>query len=144
METQNEEKKPKKYSSTEAMMTKYPIIKQIKEELKDKGGVSADQIRGYCRRLDKSRFLEIHVQMIALHHRSSKRRLEMVKELRKEKEALENSLKVAHDKYQKAENACLEEFGEKSYEYQQIFVKPTWPKFATGDQSALYPEVAKK
>ena len=142
METQNEEKKPKKYSSTEEMMRKYPIITQIKQELKEKGGVSADQIRGYCRRLDKSRFLEIHVQMISLHHRSSKRRLATIKELRREREALENSLKVAHAKYEKAENACLKEFGEKSYEYQQIFSTKT--ASPSPEAQETYPEVAKK
>ena len=133
------QKKPKKYSATESAMRQYPVINVIKDRLRSHPEISEDQVRGYCRRVMNSKLLEIHVALIDTFHRSKNQRLEKMKELRREKEALENTLKIRENKYEKARQRCIEEFGEKSYEYEKIFAFQPPKK-----QEDVYPEVAKK
>ena len=100
---------------------KYPIIQTIKEKLRDNEEISKDQIKGYNRRVLSSPLLEVHVQIIAMYHRHKERMRIERNEYRDENKHLKICSKNNYDKYVRAEQRCIDEFGKKSYEYQKIF-----------------------
>ena len=103
---------------------KYKMIDRIKRRLKKNPDVSVDQVKSYNRRAlgPSGAFLMTHIDMIEELNRDKMRYWKKYEDEKKEREAVELCLSRVKDKHKRREELIIEEFGDKSYEYQQVFL----------------------
>ena len=104
------------------MENQYPVIKRIKEKLKDNDNITMNQYYDYERRLIRSPILMTHLELL---QKSENRRIRAQKQYRdcmEEHKQNEDSLKTWKNKYDYAQKKIKEHCGEDSYEYQSAFV----------------------
>ena len=111
------------------LINMYPVIRQIKEKLKENPDVSADQIKGYERKVTnvnaKGRktgaILMTHVELLQNKQNYATRKQRQHQEEKKERERLEALLRHKSAEYDKLKTRIIDTFGVKSTEYELIF-----------------------
>jgi hypothetical protein len=100
---------------------KYKMIDRIKNRLKKNPDVTEDQVKSYNRRAlgPSGAFLMTHIDLIEDLNRDRLYYKNKWLEERDERRRLEVCLE--NNKYNRMKKLIIEEFGEKSYEYQQVF-----------------------
>mgnify|MGYP003146870037 CR=1 FL=1 len=113
--TNPENKFPEKYDKT---------IRRIKRRLKKNPDVSESQVKSYNSRAlaPSGAFLMTHIDLIQELLRDKERLEKLWKEQREEASTLKMMLQNGSKKYNELKDHIIEEHGEKSYEYQQVFL----------------------
>ena len=100
-------------------LEEYQVIPKIKRRMKDKEGVTADQVKGYNRRVLNSPVFQVHVEMLEEFDNKKIRAQRMLAEKDKEIKHLLTCLDIQAAKAKHAEQFIIDEFGTKSYEWQK-------------------------
>ena len=97
-------------------MEEYPVISKIRTAMKNDDRITLAQTQEYKRRLERSDFLKVHVELLQSY---DNRRIKISKLLNKEiKERKRLEILLNGGKYEEAKRRMIDEYGEKSYEYQ--------------------------
>ena len=100
-------------------LEEYQVIPKIKKRMKEKEGVTADQVKGYNRRVLGSPVFQVHVEMLEEFDNKKIRAQKMLLEKNEEIKHLEVCLKIQAQKANDAEQFIIDCFGTKSYEWQK-------------------------
>ncbi len=100
-------------------LEEYQVIPKIKRRMKDKEGVTADQVKGYNRRVLNSPVFQVHVEMLEEFDNKKIRAQKILTEKEKEIKHLLTCLDIQAQRANKAEQFIIDEFGTKSYEWQK-------------------------
>tara|TARA_R110000787_G_scaffold64770_2_gene146084 strand:- start:7355 stop:7798 length:444 start_codon:yes stop_codon:yes gene_type:complete len=84
----------------------YPIVKGIKERMKNDKDISVDQIKSYDRRTRNSAFLKIQLEMLQEYVFRAERFLALYKKEQAERRRIECCVAIQADKATKAEEEC--------------------------------------
>lgn len=84
----------------------YPIVKGIKERMKNDKDISVDQIKSYDRRTRNSAFLKIQLEMLQEYVFRAERFLALYKKEQAERRRIECCVAIQADRATKAETEC--------------------------------------
>tara|TARA_R100000664_G_scaffold33070_3_gene49243 strand:+ start:2286 stop:2636 length:351 start_codon:yes stop_codon:yes gene_type:complete len=103
---------------------KYTVIEKIKLWLKKNPDVTESQVKKYNSRAlaPSGAFLMTHIDLIQLYYDKSIKQARLYNNEKKERLRLEQVCSGHSQKYERAKNNIIEEFGTKSFEY-SIFMK---------------------
>ena len=100
-------------------LTKFPIIDKIKSRMKKREDITADQVKGYNRRLLASPVFQEHVELLQEIENKRMKLAQLCLQKDEEIKHLNMCVRLQADKAKKAEKFLVDEFGTKSREYQQ-------------------------
>jgi Arc/MetJ-type ribon-helix-helix transcriptional regulator len=96
----------------------YPVIKNIRNALKADDRISESQVQEYKRRLNRSDFLKVHVELLQQYHRQKIQAQRVCSEKEDEIKHLYMNLKILRHEIKQIKETIISENGEKSFEYQ--------------------------
>ena len=102
-------------------MDKYTVLPKIKRALKKNDNISRDQIKDYNRRLVRSAILRAHVELLQSLENERIRNRDELRVLRAQIKEYITHCGAWRSQYDDAKRNIIEEFGEKSYEYEIAF-----------------------